>query len=129
MRFSTPIRRLQAAGAAVLLLPYKAFAATYESVGLLSGLQRAAGVTGSNGNTSLRQTVLHILFNVLSFMGLVAVIVIIIAGIRLVVSQGSDESKEAAKKTILYVVIGLILILIADSIVAVLANIGDLNVQ
>jgi len=67
--------------------------------------------------TDLRETIINILKYVLNFMALVAVIFIVIAGIRLIVSQGEDEQKEKAKKTIIYVVVGLIVILFARVIV------------
>ena len=66
----------------------------------------------------IRQTVLNALKYVLSFLALAAVIFIIIAGIRLIVSQGEDEQKNKAKKTIIYVIVGLIVILLARVIVA-----------
>lgn len=65
----------------------------------------------------IRDAILDILIFVLNFLALVAVIFIIIAGIRLIVSQGSDEQKDKAKKTILYVIIGLLVILFARVIV------------
>lgn len=50
---------------------------------------------------------------VLDLTALIAVAFIIIAGIRLIVSQGEEEQKEKAKKSILYAIIGLIVILLA----------------
>lgn len=66
---------------------------------------------------SIRNVIIQILNFVLNFLALVAVIVIIIAGIRLIVSQGEEEAKEKAKKTIIYVIAGLIVILLAKVIV------------
>lgn len=76
-----------------------------------------SGLPGGN-NTEIRGTIVKVLQTVLSFMALIAVIFIIIAGIRLVVSQGEEEQKEKAKKTIVYVVVGLIVILLAKAIVS-----------
>ena len=56
-------------------------------------------------------------------MALIAVIFIVIAGIRLVVSQGEEQEKDKAKKTILYVIIGLVVILIAQAIVSFIADV------
>lgn len=77
---------------------------------------------------SVRQTILDILTVVLNFLALIAVIFIIVAGIRLIVSQGSEEQRDTAKKTILYVVVGLLVILFARVIVGFIANLGtDIN--
>ena len=75
---------------------------------------------GSNGanESGIRSIILKVLTFVLNFLALLAVIFIIIAGIRLIVSQGEDEAKEKAKKTILYVIIGLVVILFARVIVS-----------
>ncbi len=70
-----------------------------------------------SGTVNLRQLILNILAWVLNFLALLAVIFIIIAGIRLIVSQGDDDQKGKAKKTIMYVIIGLIVIILARVIV------------
>lgn len=49
----------------------------------------------------------------LLFAGAVAVLFLIIGGFRYVISQGNEQQVEAAKKTILYAVLGLIIIFIA----------------
>lgn len=77
---------------------------------------------GGTGTTDIRTTVLDILRTVLSFMALVAVVFIVIAGIRLVVSQGEEAEKDKAKKTIIYVIIGLIVIILAQAIVDFVAS-------
>lgn len=58
------------------------------------------------------------LLNVLSaIIGIVAVIMIIIGGFRYVTSGGKQENVTAAKNTILYAVIGLIVVALAQAIV------------
>jgi succinate dehydrogenase/fumarate reductase cytochrome b subunit len=76
---------------------------------------------GSNPSGSVRAVILSVLAIVLNFLALLAVVFIVIAGIRLIVSQGADEQKDKAKKTILYVAIGLIVILLARAIVGFFA--------
>ncbi|TSC58263.1 MAG: conserved membrane protein of unknown function [Candidatus Peregrinibacteria bacterium Greene0416_19] len=93
----------------VLLLPAIAYAAG-------SDLGGTADVPLAGG-TNIRPTILKILNTVLSFLALLAVIFIIVAGIRLIVSQGEDDQKDKAKKTIIYVAVGLIVVLIAKVIV------------
>lgn len=69
------------------------------------------------GAAPLIDVIGKILAFILDLLGIIAVVFIIIAGIRLIVSQGEEEQKEKAKKTILYVIIGLIVILLARVLV------------
>lgn len=71
----------------------------------------------ASGDTDIRETVINVLQYVLTFLALIAVVVIVIAGIRMIVSQGSEEERDKAKKTILYAVIGLLIVLFARVIV------------
>ncbi len=78
--------------------------------------------SGDVDEQSLRDTVVRIIQDVLSFMALVAVIVIIVAGIRLVVSGADEGQREKARNTVIYAVVGLILILLAQAIVGFVNN-------
>lgn len=80
------------------------------------------GFAPGTGAQGIRDAILKVFKTVLSFLALAAVIVIVIAGIRLIVSQGEEEQKNTAKKTILYAVIGLILVLAARVIVSFLIS-------
>ena len=53
----------------------------------------------------------------LAIVALIAVIVIIIAGFRLIISGGDEESARAARRQILYAIIGLVIILLSAIIV------------
>lgn len=70
-----------------------------------------------DGNGDLKETIGNLIKKVLDFLALIAVIYIIIAGIRLIISQGEEEQKEKAKKSIIYVIVGLIVILVSRIIV------------
>jgi hypothetical protein len=71
---------------------------------------------GSTGN-SVSDLVKKII-NILSVVvGVVAVIMIIIAGFRYITSGGKQESVTAAKNTILYAIIGLVIVALAQIIV------------
>jgi PKD repeat protein len=75
-----------------------------------------AGYFGEIGaNTDLRAFILNVLNWVLSFLGLIAIAVIIFAGYTYVV--GGEESNEKAKKMILYAAIGIIVILSSYALV------------
>lgn len=69
------------------------------------------------GSPDIRTTVTNILGMVLNLLALLAAVVIVIAGVRLIFSMGDEEGKETAKKTILYAIIGLLIILFAKAIV------------
>lgn len=75
------------------------------------------GTPSAVDKQGIRDVILRALQFVLDFLALAAVIFIVIAGIRLIVSQGSDEQKDKAKKTILFVIIGLLVVLFARVIV------------
>jgi hypothetical protein len=63
------------------------------------------------------------LINVLSLLvGAVAVIMIIYGGFRYVTSGGSESSVSSAKNTILYAVIGLVIVALAQVIVHFVLN-------
>ena len=77
------------------------------------------GPTPSIGSQqNIRSTAIDVIKKVLNFMALIAVIFIVIAGIRLVISQGEEGEKDKAKKTIIYVVVGLIVVLLAKVVVS-----------
>ncbi|MDO8468690.1 MAG: TrbC/VirB2 family protein [Candidatus Peribacter sp.] len=69
------------------------------------------------GPTDLKQAIQQVIQKVLDFMTLIAVVMIVVAGIRYIISQGEESEKDKAKKMIIYVIIGLVIILIARAIV------------
>jgi len=115
-KLSTISLRASYAAMAFLSAP-KAFAQIFGDV------PDIGGVEGGGSEQQVRQGILDVLEVVLNFMALIAVIFIVIAGIRLVVSQGEEQEKDKAKKTILYVIIGLVVILIAQAIVSFIADV------
>lgn len=108
-------RGLAALTAWLCTAPYAA-AAVFDGCGILCGLEAAGGVAGLPAG-EVRSTVIRIIQSVLSFLALIAVITIIIAGILLIVSLGDEEQKERAKRIIFYTLIGLVVILFARVIV------------
>ncbi|OGJ60926.1 hypothetical protein A3C37_00480 [Candidatus Peribacteria bacterium RIFCSPHIGHO2_02_FULL_53_20] len=63
--------------------------------------------------------VIQSILNVItSYVGIIAVAVIIIAGFYLILGLGNDTSKDTARKIVLYTAIGIVLILLANVIVA-----------
>ncbi len=73
---------------------------------------------GGAQNTVKLEDQIKIVVNVLLFLlGAIAVIMIIIGGIRYATSNGDSSQTKAAKDTILYAVIGLIVAIMAYAIV------------
>lgn len=75
------------------------------------------GLADGADEGTIRDIITNIIVAVLNFLALIAVAVVIIAGIRLIISQGEEEPKEKAKKTIVYALIGLVIVLFARVIV------------
>lgn len=90
-------------------------AQVYNGPGLQQGTD-SLGVEGIKGG-NLRTTIANIVNKILTYVALIAVVVIIIAGIWLIVGLGDDGAKDKAKKIVLYTAIGLILILISKALV------------
>ncbi len=102
-------------------LPDMIQAQIYNGPGIVGGIDAAKDVGGVSGD-DIQTVILDILKNILLFMGLAAVVVIVIAGISLVISLGDDTAKDKAKKIILYAIVGLLVILLASAIVGIIAS-------
>jgi hypothetical protein len=97
----------------VLLLSARAIIEIINNV--FRGVNTSANLFEASGN-SLRlaqggiPTILGNIISIASFLsGIVAVIFIIVGGIRLITSAGSSKAIEGARKTITYAVVGLVL--------------------
>jgi len=95
-----------------LLVPAVAGALTVED---LSG-------TLDLGSADLKDTVINIIQWALGFLGLVAVVMILIGGFQWMTAGGNEEKVASAKKIISAAVIGLIIILLAWAIVIFVVN-------
>jgi hypothetical protein len=75
------------------------------------GVDQAASLFGSTG-------IFTTISNVMLFLvGAVSVIMVVIGGLRYVISGGNSASVGAAKNTILYAIVGLVIALLAYAIV------------
>ena len=73
--------------------------------------------------TSKINDIIHTIVNLLSaIVGVVAVIMIIVGGFRYITSGGNDTSVTSAKNTILYAIIGLVVVALAQFIVQFVLN-------
>ncbi len=81
------------------------------------------GAGGSDANQDDLKKNIQTVVNVLLFvLGAIAVIVIIIGGIRYTTSNGDAGAIKGAKDTILYAVVGLIVAILAYAIVSFVLN-------
>ena len=97
-------------------------AAHTSKTSVCQGVDIATGGAGtgagcSNRGESLKSIIAGIL-NVLSLMaGFIAVVMIIVGGFRYVVSGGNDNAVAGAKNTIIYALVGVIVLALAQAIV------------
>lgn len=95
-------------------------------VDVFSDCKANGGATVCGGSSSGIFTVIRNIIEILLIVaGIVAVIMIIIGGIRYITSNGRDAEVKGAKDTIFYSVIGLIITLLAYAIVKYV--VGNLN--
>ncbi len=118
--------------ASLLALPVIAFGVTTlvadsasAQLNLESGINSAKG-TGAPDNVTEDDGLIKKVVNLLLWaIGIVSVIMIIIGGIRYATSNGDSNNVTAAKNTIMYAVIGLVIAIFAYAIVNfVLTQIG-----
>ncbi len=85
-----------------------------------ANLNQPGGCTADTGSFS---GILATIINVLSLVvGIVAVIMIIIAGFNYVTSNGDDSKVSTAKKAIINAIVGLIIVVAAQAIVRFVLN-------
>jgi len=76
----------------------------------------------SGGDTSISHVIKTIVNIVSIIVGAVAVLMIIVGGFRYVTSGGSAEGTKAARQTIVYAIIGLVVVALAQIIVHFVLN-------
>lgn len=75
------------------------------------------------GATSRINNIVHDIINLFSaIVGIVAVVMIIVGGLRYITSGGNDTSVTSAKNTILYAIIGLVIVAMAQVLVRFTLN-------
>lgn len=72
------------------------------------------GTEGDDAVSSIIKTIVDI-FSII--VGAVSVIMIIVGGLRYITSSGDSANVQAAKNTILYAVVGLVIVIFAQTIV------------
>lgn len=84
---------------------------------VLEGSDAVGGSDAGNEGTQVAVVIKNVI-GILSFLvGLVAVLMIVIAGFRFVTSNGDAATAKSARETIIYAVIGIIITVMAYAIV------------
>lgn len=89
--------------------------------GLCAGSSLALGTANCNDNGAAAgsvSTLIRQVINIISvIVGIAAVIMIIVGGLRYITSGGDSSSVTSAKNTILYAIVGLVVVALAQIIV------------
>lgn len=105
-----------------LLSPLVLAQATNAAVDPKKSAEDGFNAAGGGGGLNLGQGI-EVIVNLLMFvLGAIAVIVIVIGGIRYATSNGDSGQIKSAKDTILYAVVGLVVALLAYAIVRFVLN-------
>lgn len=128
MKISNKIKTLAAGGLGVVSMGLQALpvAATGsgkircpngDSANDLTGCGEIAGSKNNLNNNNLMTTLNQIINVIIGVIGFIAVVVIILGGVQYTTSAGDSGKVKTAKNTIMYGIIGLIIALLAFSIV------------
>lgn len=105
------------------------FAEPYEDTGSGNACELAGisdpllcGTSGANEEAVVQEKVANVLKQVYLWIGIIAVVVIVISGVRYMTSQGNTDTVRKAKAGITYASIGLVVTLAAFAITSVITN-------
>lgn len=120
----------QAAVIALLILvlnaQFSGAASVFGGPGIVEGLHQAATLFSGGGiatAANLPELILRIITFILDFLLLIAVLVLVIAGVMLIVSGGEEGTKDRAKRMVIYLFIGILLILFARLLIIFITRI------
>lgn len=85
---------------------------------LAASCQRTICLTNVPHGQATQGTVQHILTIVLSVLAALAILFVVIGGIRYTVSSGDPQATAKAKNTIIMALVGLIIVIAAQALVA-----------
>ena len=81
------------------------------------------GTCGTASGDPTVNGVIEFALNLLSFIaGFIAVVMIIIAGLRFITSQGDPSSANGARSALIYAIIGIVIVVLAQVIVQFVLN-------
>jgi len=88
-----------------------------------SNIDLTGATQGCDSGTSSIGKLIRTIINVLSvIIGAIAVIMIIVGGFRYITSAGSAEGTKSARQTIVYAIVGLVIVALAQIIVHFVLN-------
>lgn len=99
-------------GAAAISAEMPAYAETAANI-----ISNGVNNTGLNGGNNLETTVTSVINIILYIVGILAVVMVIIGGVKYTTSGGDQNAVTSAKNTILYGIIGLVIAILAYAIV------------
>jgi hypothetical protein len=117
--------------AAAIIAPVSAPVAVYAAEGdltknLCSGtdltLSGGGSCQDSNAESRVNETITLALNIFSSIVGIIAVVMIIVGGVKYITSQGESANVTSAKNTILYALVGLVVVALAQVIVRFVLN-------
>lgn len=77
---------------------------------------------GAASKTTASGLIVEIISVLLFIVGLLAVLFIIIGGFRYVTASGNEEQAEAAKKTLLHAILGLVIVILSFAVVRIISE-------
>ena len=116
----------------VLLTPVFAFAQTgpqtdyyctqYGGIPVPSAFCRGLFSLGPAGKLTFTGFVTSVIDILLWIVGILAVLFIIIGGIRYILSSGNEEAAEAAKKMIIHAVLGVVIVILSFVMIRIIVS-------
>ena len=100
-----------------VLIGVVAFMPVYVSASPVTEIQGGVNQAGGTGEPALGDRIKAIVNMLLFLLGAIAVIMIVIGGIRYTTSNGDSGNIKSAKDTILYAAVGLVVAILAYAIV------------
>ena len=116
--------------AAALIVPFAVPASVYAADDLTNSLCSGTGLTLTEGGNCVNpeaetkvNSTISLALNIFSaIVGIIAVVMIIVGGVKYITSQGESANITSAKNTILYALVGLVVVALAQVIVRFVLN-------
>jgi uncharacterized membrane protein YidH (DUF202 family) len=105
-------------GLPVTALAESAFSGSKEAVCAGVALDSSTGCSSLEESTTDPSTTVRTALNILTaVVGIIAVVMMIIAGVKYITSQGDSNQVNSAKNTIIYSVVGLVVVVLTQVVV------------
>lgn len=101
---------------------YAAFSDNAKSAACQGITDTTGGACDTSGATSIDKTLTTVIDIFSIIVGIIAVIMIIVAGVKFITSGGDSNKTASARSTVLYAIIGLVIVALAQVIVRFVLN-------